>query len=405
MFDKFFSKKQSPAKIQEQANYDIYAKKTGETYTNYGKRICAVASGSEKTLIIYLQQAYNYSYQAQREDEEHQKTEKEKIRNQIDQKENDLDLIQKKQKQCQDNQEEKRKEISDLKDEINRIKEKAFQTNKDEKAKMTIGLFIIVPLTIYLFIFYSSTFYSAFFGTPQDGGVAAKMFNSQAIMDAYNTSLGALLFVLFAPVLFLGLGFTLHYFSEEKDRKRFLKMGAILVTTVLFDLLLAFKIGDMEFSFKQMIGQVPIDSTYGLSEAIQDKNFWIVIFCGFIAYIIWGLMFDLIMTAYGNLDLNKINRKANEEKIKKIEKDIQDEKNNENEYSQKIGQLKKEITSMEEKVKNNVFFNLSIIEKDVTDFYAGWSAQMQFLNLRPEDIDTTLETYENFKNKQFKKSN
>ena len=49
--------------------------------------------------------------------------------------------------------------------------------------------------------------------------------------------------------------------------------------------------------------------------AIHDINSWAVIFCGFIVYIIWGIVFDQCMDAYDKMDLNKTKLKEIAQKI------------------------------------------------------------------------------------------
>ncbi len=63
----------------------------------------------------------------------------------------------------QKQREECEKRMKELQDEKVRIKNERYQVNKDAKLKLIIGLVILLPLTFYLFLFYSSTFYSAFF--------------------------------------------------------------------------------------------------------------------------------------------------------------------------------------------------------------------------------------------------
>ena len=106
--------------------------------------------------------------------------------------------------------------------------------------RMVIGLVILIPLTIYLFMFYSSTFYSAFFRQASTlTNVMNTMFDSQALIHAYNEGLFELMFVLSAPIIFLGLGYVLHIFSMLEEKSKYLKMGAILIVTLMFDCILA----------------------------------------------------------------------------------------------------------------------------------------------------------------------
>ena len=115
----------------------------GETYRHWGLRVCAIASGSCYVLKPYLHNVYNY--------------------------------IHKEQNDCKQRQQDKKDRISELNVEKKELKNKAYEVNKTAKLKLILGLIILVPLTFYLFLFYSSTFYSAFF---KDFGASANVLNS-----------------------------------------------------------------------------------------------------------------------------------------------------------------------------------------------------------------------------------
>ena len=110
--------------------------------------------------------------------------------------------------------------IEKITKEIDEIKENPKIISGDSFAKTSfwIGLMIIVILTIYLFVFYSSAAYSAFFKdfTPDDTKITQAIFDSQAIGKALADGITELIFILAIPAVFLGLGFLIHKFSEEK---------------------------------------------------------------------------------------------------------------------------------------------------------------------------------------------
>ena len=68
-----------------------------------------------------------------------------------------------------------------------------------------------------------------------------------------------------------------------------------------------------------LLSQLQEYPPFDMHMAITDTNFWAVIFCGFIAYIIWGLVFNLVMDAYNNLDLTQSRNKHIDDKIKACE--------------------------------------------------------------------------------------
>ncbi len=159
--------KKSPVSVPEQdvATQGGYSEdlQQGETYEHWGMRVCAITNGSVYALTPYLQRVYNYIYQNQVNNQALQEEQRERIQVQAVQKQSDLDGYKMQLDRNQKQREECEKRMKELQDEKVRIKNEKYQVNKDAKLKLIIGLVILLPLTFYLFLFYSSTFYSAFF--------------------------------------------------------------------------------------------------------------------------------------------------------------------------------------------------------------------------------------------------
>ena len=179
--------------------------------------------------------------------------------------------------------------------EIDNIKENPRLVSGDSFAKTSfwIGLVIIAFLTVYLFVFYSSAAYSAFFKdfTPDDTKITQAIFDAQAIGKAWTDGFTELIFILMIPAVFLGLGFLIHKFSEEKGFGKYLKISALVVVTFIFDFIIAYAI--VKEIYNIMIGGLfqempPMD----IAMAFKEVNFWIIIFAGFVVYIIWELVFS-----------------------------------------------------------------------------------------------------------------
>lgn len=134
------------------------ARQQGETYINYGRRLCGIVNASVAALPPFLQRIYSQERHSQIVDEAKQRqmrlqVEKEiaDIDIKISQENNNLDLQNKK-------IEDVRMEIEDVKRNIVGLKQKDNELNRSANIKMILGIVILVPLTIYLFTFYSSTF-------------------------------------------------------------------------------------------------------------------------------------------------------------------------------------------------------------------------------------------------------
>ena len=369
-------------------------KQEGETYHHWGLRVCAIANGSNFTLVPYLHNVYNYIHHEQVQNEYLQEQQHKNLECQIEQKRNEIECLNKKLIVCKQGQSDYKESINELKEEKINLRNKAYEVNKGAKMKLILGLIILIPLTMYLFLFYSSTFYSAFFKDFSEGAnLMNSMFDANALSKALEPSVTELCFVLSAPVIFMGLGFSLHFFTVQQAWTKYIKMGAILCITFVFDAILAYMIGKHLHDMEVIIGTAGLNSTYGLSEAVGDINTWAVIFCGFIVYIIWGIVFDMSMSAYDQLDLNKINIKDINKRIKGIEQQIHEEKAKEQSINNEISLLNNAISSLTSQISNKVIIDKAAIRTEMTNFFAGWIAQMSILGKTNIDQSSANETF------------
>jgi len=188
-------------------------------------------------------------------------------------------------------------------------------STKRPKAQFYIGLFLLVPITLYLFVFYISATYSAFFKSFSDDSLTAAIFDAQAFNNALEAGWleGVLVFTI--PSVFLGLGFIIHMVQKGKGIKNVFRMIALFIVTFLFDGLLAYQIEKKIYDFNKTPDSLP----YNLKIALGEAEFWMIIFAGFVVYIIWGLVFDLTMKEHENLDKIKGHIRTQLEEIKRLE--------------------------------------------------------------------------------------
>lgn len=368
-------------------------RRQGETYEQWGTRICGVVTGRLTALPPYLHKVFNHIYNEQAENVELQKAARANTQAEIDRKNEEIRLLNDKIAEANQNIDNINKKIDELKNERQEIKTGKERVNKEQKIKLIIGLIILIPLTLYLFLFYSSTFYSAFFRDPSSmTTVMNSMFDSNALGNAFADGITELGFVLSAPIIFLGLGFSLHFFSVQEGKMKYLKMLAILLVTLLFDCILAYKIGEQLHTFGIMIGQYPIGEQYTANMAIHDINTWAVIFCGFIVYIIWGIVFDMCMSAYNKMDLNKTRLDNIKKEIETFEQKITAEKDTIKNLKQKEVDVKNRVKELMAKLGHEVYINYADIRTEMNNFFAGWIKMMQVLSLEKElqDQATTI---------------
>lgn len=374
----------------------------GETYRHWGLRVCAVASGSIYALNSYLHNVYNNIRNEQLHNQHLQDELRRNLECEIEQKRIEIEDLNTQLTNNKNKQSDYKNEIERLENEKTDIRNRNYEVNKEAKIKLILGLLILVPLTFYLFLFYSSTFYSAFFKQfGADDGIMNAMFDPQAWNNAWQEGIMEFLFCLFAPIIFLGLGFILHFFTIQESWTKYLKMISIICITFIFDAILAYLIGKHIHDMEVITGIRPIGSTYGFSEAISDINTWAVIFCGFIVYIIWGIVFDMALTAYNRLDLNQENIKAIEKRICIINKDIKNEENNVANIQSKITDKRKEQTKLTSKIANRELTDDAAIKNEMHNFFAGWVAQMSVLGMGHDDQEQANKTFENTLNSLF----
>lgn len=363
------------------------SRRQGETYEQWGTRICGIVSGSLVALPPYLHKVYNYIYNEQAENVELQKAARANTQAEIERKNEEIRVINCKIEDAGSNINETNKKIDELKAERQEIKAGKEKVNKEQRLKLIIGLIIIIPLTFYLFLFYSSTFYSAFFrATATMTNAMNAMFDNKALTNAYDGGLTELGFVLSAPVIFMGLGFVLHFFSVQKGTKKILKMALILLVTVMFDCILAFLIGKQLHDVQVLMRIIP-KGEYTVSMALHDINTWAVIFCGFIVYVIWGIVFDMCMSAYDKMDLNKTRLENIQKEIEEHEQKIKTEKDNISYLHQQETDAKNYVKGLMAKLGHEVYIDYSAIRTEMNNFFAGWIKMMQVLSIEKDVQD------------------
>uniref|UniRef100_UPI0039A6A440 hypothetical protein n=1 Tax=Ornithobacterium rhinotracheale TaxID=28251 RepID=UPI0039A6A440 len=281
--------------------------------------------------------------------------------------------------------------ITELKNDIIRIKEnpESIMKDKTSKAGFFFGLFILSFLTIYLFVFYSSASYSGFFRDFVKDSVeevAGAIFYPQAISKAWNDGVTELVLILTIPFVFLGLGYLIHKFQEGKGVAKYLKIAFMILITFGFDAILAYKIEKGLYMVEVENAKPDILPPHNFMMTLTDANFWLVIFAGFIVYIIWGFIFDFVMDAYDKLDVVKQAIKAKEAEIAICESNIENDR-------QEIERLKAEIAEIKKQcVPHNSILNgkttiidWSEFEKLLLEFTTGWVKWMSKSGI-PADI-------------------
>ena len=291
-----------------------------------------------------------------------------------------------------------------LKDNLADIKSnpQSYLSERIDKAGQYIGITILLFLTLYLFIFYSSASYSGFFRNFEPGvNLREAMLDPKAFINAFYDGIGELLFILTMPFIFLSLGYLIHKFNEKKSISNYLKVTLILIVAVVFEGVLAYKITEGIYSVNIIMNS----PEFTIIKALKEINFWVVIFAGFVTYIVWGILFDFVIKAHRNSDQIGTLIRINNEKINDTEdKILQIQKNIDNCH----GKINKHNL---EKAKYEDWMEIPLIETDDLNrihyqFMTGWKNHQLELKMSDDYIRVTdnisLSCLESFKEKLIK---
>lgn len=243
--------------------------------------------------------------------------------------------------------EEKKQEIVDVK----HNPEKYIDDVKGQKAQLYVGLALLIPITLYLLVFYISASYSAFFKEFNDDSLTAAIFDANALTNAFGASWLEGLLVITIPFVFMGLGYVIHMVQKSKGWKSVLRLSALLCVTFLFDALLAYIIEKKIYDFNKTLNS----ESYNLKIALGEAEFWMIIFAGFVVYLIWGLVFDFVMKEYENLDKIRVFIRAKREEIANIEKVKMENSGKLREFKQNLANIEGKIAVVQSKIDGFVF--------------------------------------------------
>jgi hypothetical protein len=246
-------------------------------------------------------------------------------------------------------------EIDQIKNEIIEVKRNpdkyGIEDGKGLKAQFYIGLFLLLPITLYVLVFYISASYSAFFKEFANDSLTAAIFDANALTNSFKASWLEGVLVTTIPFVFMGLGYVIHMVQKGKGIKNVFRMIALFVTTFLFDALLAYQIEKKIYEFNKTTDSSP----YNLNSALGEAEFWMIIFAGFVVYIIWGLVFDFVMKEFENIDKIRAFIRGKRENLIDLEKLKTDYVNKVNDFKQQIVTINGKISELQSKIDGFVF--------------------------------------------------
>lgn len=335
--------------------------------------------GSTEGLAICLNRIYQEYKSEVKNDRSAQEERRKPIREKVKKRSGEIDKLQ---SRIQAIREEKlpsvNNKIESIQQEKREIRQNPEQVIEETvgKASFYIGTAILACLSVYLFVFYSSASYSAFFKkfTPEERGVANSIFDAQALTKAYSDGVTELILLLTMPFVFMGLGFLIHMFQQGEGLLRYFKVASIILVTFIFDCILAYEITE-KINRLEAMGNFQV-SEYSVSAAAQDPRFWLIIFAGFIVYIIWGFVYDFVIEEHEKLDAvsRAIRLKQEEAEEAKDKKENLEEQALDLEHE--VTEHQAEIDRLQDALDNLVFIPKQF-ERRTSAFMVGWISWMR----------------------------
>ena len=325
------------------------------TYYQSGFAASVKATGKPIVLKACLQNLYmSFEDQCRKQKMEQDRLkqpyreEQEKNRTELKKSEAAIGIYEKKEQDINENIDQIKNEIIEVKRNPDKY---GIEEGKGLKAQFYIGLILLLPITLYVLVFYISASYSAFFKEFSNDSLTAAIFDADAFTNAFKASWLEGVLVVTIPFVFMGLGYVIHMVQKGKGFKNILRLIALFAITFLFDSLLAYIIEKKIYEFNKTTESSP----YNLNIALGEPEFWMIIFAGFVVYIIWGLVFDFVMKEFENIDKIRAFIRGKKENLLNLEKLKTEYINKTNDFKQQIVTINGKISELQSKIDGFVF--------------------------------------------------
>lgn len=245
-----------------------------------------------------------------------------------------------------------------------------------DKASFYIGCFILLFVSIYLFVFYSSASYSAFFKIFEvtEVGLVDSIFDAQALGKAWHAGTTELIFILTIPFVFLGLGYLMHKVQAKTKVLGRQRLAGLIGVSFIFDSILAYSITKKIHDIINE-GNPEYTGIFTLGDAFSEIDFWMIIFAGFVVYLIWGFIFDLVIEAYGKLDKVKMALLERDRKIQAARAEITELNTQIEKLIHSIDDAKTEMRKLNKIVDSEI--PDEEFEQHIYHFATGWLEWMK----------------------------
>jgi len=340
---------------------------------NYGYEKSGAAKGDPEIFETYLSRIANgelveESYKGISDDEKKERREQIK---ELEKKQQEYETanakfeveIQVKEKKI----DEFRQELLKIHDVRNNDQEK-LKRESFSPLKFGINLFLLLMLSGYLFFFYVSTAYKALYvdfeklanSIAQGHGAGSIMPQPYELAEAIQFN-----FLLFlVPFVFYAFGWAFHILLDMKQQIKIVLLSLLIALTFVVDMLLAFIIHNNIETAKDLMGLATTKWTV-------SANFYIILFLGFLVYIIWSLLLDSLLREW-----DKRNITAN---LKKIINHLKGDIKRLQEKIIPLDELLERLSCYREDVNTVMVGNL---KKYVDEFSSGWISYLAPDNMK-----------------------
>ncbi|GAA4410227.1 hypothetical protein GCM10023187_34570 [Nibrella viscosa] len=273
-------------------------------------------------------------------------------------------------------------DIPKLEQEIGDLEEQMLELRKAEaegprhpdhidRFRLRFYWLLFLPLTLFVYAFYVSGFYSAFIrdlvGEAQAAGTngLAGVMSTIFARSAFET----LHFHWIAPFVFFAFGGFLHILADGSHRLRWWSLAGLLLVVLVADGLLAFFVEQKSHELKVLMGLADGEHHWWTSPV-----FYLIIVLGFVTCLIWSGILHALMHEEGKKDFYRITRleiRSRQQRRQQLKARIQDLKARLEELEGTIRKIGLDVQALTHR-KDVLVVSDSELEKYITDFYDGW---------------------------------
>lgn len=244
-----------------------------------------------------------------------------------------------------------------------KLKKESFST-----LKFSLNLFILAMLSVYLFFFYISAAYKALYTDFEAiaSNIAEGIGTGSIMPGAYELA-EALQFnylLLLVPFVFYSFGWALHILLEMNHRWKYVFIGLLIAITFTVDFLLALIIHNNTEMAKELMGLETVEWT-------QSSTFYIILFLGFMVYIIWSILLHSLLLEWDKRQITY--------NLKKIVKHLKEDVKRLQAKLYPVGEIDKYIDYYREDI-NTVFYGN--LKKYIDQFSSGWLSYLAPANMK-----------------------